>query len=276
LQLAAAREVLARKRRKLKQSEEEPVRSFELASFFNTARFSSTGIHQRCARILADPATTVSRSSTCRDYAKSREYMLQTRCGREPTSLPYTWAAEASAAGAPKESLQNRFVELAALVDISSRISWTRLLRRCLQLRRRGEISILLFLRALRSDATPVPLRVDDDIGKQVENLCQGITDQHELEDFKRYVQHLSSNPKRKQIAKVVQTELKCTLLIEEIESKRLLNISGEIPCPLQLVDHGTAETLTKAEDEHLVTVSKPQRYHGCDISRTHPPTHRI
>ena len=259
-QLVAARQARADKRTSALEESSAPGTAIApemvpLHDFFQRGVHVSQGIQKRALQLFghfaSKDATETTEGQPDGDYVKSAAYMIETRC-QTNKPISYTWAAEAQIARVPAKSLQERFLEMGALIEIGCRSSWTSLFRMLLYEYRVRRIVLRLFLRGIRSDATPIPMRVDDGSTGDFANELSDLLGAEEFEEFQANILAKASSTKTKQIAKVIQAEYRIAILYEETATKVLKHLSGHVTTPLQYTDFGTAECLRAAEQQQI------------------------
>ena len=225
-----------------------------LVKFFKRGATVSTGIRARALKLLGSVLNETSKQDeqdVQNDYVKSMKYMFETRCGeRQP--IPSSWAAEAQIVQVPSKSLQDRFLEIGALVEIGSRGSWTSIFRHVMLEVRQHRALFRLFLRGFRSDSTPIQLRVEDGSASDVWKTVKDLMGDAAFEEFKANVLASTGSQKTKQIAKVIQSEYRITMMLEDAAHGDLHVFGGHVATHLQYSDFGSAECLWEAEKQQL------------------------
>ena len=256
-QLFLARQALAEKRSGCGAAEVvtgQACEEAQLMTFFKRGIHVSKGIAQRAMSLFTKLGQEPRRREDTEDqgdYVKSMKYIFDTRCGNHKP-IPTTWAAEAEIARVPRKSLQERFLEVGALIEIGSRGSWSSICRHVLLEVRQHRVWLRLFLRGFRSDSTPITLRVEDGTASDVWNVLGELLGEAEFEEFKSNMLATTGVAKTKQVAKVIQSEHRIVMMIEDREHKDLHVFGGHVATPLQYADFGSAECLREAERQQL------------------------
>ena len=139
--------------------------------------------------------------------------------------------AEATVLSTNRARLSNDTLQLGALVHTCSRLLWTSFLSWVLvQLQSQKTWKGLALIVYTQWDETPTQLNIHDMLG------------------IPATTQRVSSS--NKSVAKVVQTELTIGLLIE-IDDKSIY-VSGDLPCPLLVIEKGNSECYQSAIRKQL------------------------
>ena len=138
-----------------------------------------------------------------------------------------TWKAEAQAAGLLVSDTSDRiyrfrYLEVAELIFTGSRLFWASLADRVSIAIRQGLWRGILLLFVGQADEASAKLRVRYD----------------------RNVDATQDNKAAAETAKVVQSELRVGIVVQERASGQFRFITGLLPCNLAVVDRGTAESL--------------------------------
>lgn len=212
---------------------------------------SSNPINQKLWRLFSQSQTRKQQQrkvDTESSYYKSLEHVVRTRLG-PARPLPSTWQLEAQTSGVTDIEVKNSLVELASLVNLGNRASWSAL---AAQLRALCEespprLQLVTLTWFVRSDSTPITLALEQmwshDITQALRQIAEvGLTSVHEVMD-----KLLIKGQHTAQVAKVIQSDVQLGFLLRDPQG-HLHIIEGTVASPLQFADHGTGETLREAE----------------------------
>ena len=179
------------------------------------------------------------------DHGKSSEYVFN-RLESDQVLRSHTWKAQAVSAGLANQSsaaqtLQDRFTEVAELVYISSRVMWASFFCSLVRSIRLGHaVGILLAFFGI-SDEASFKLRMPQPQPLRATPLLQ-LEGPQPIAKRQRRAENTD--------AKVMQSELRISVLWRNTSSKQLQIMTGPLPTHLQAMDRTTAENLVPIQAE--------------------------